>query len=94
MVIQRLAKLFGRRLAEGPPALPKAEVRAADVRSRPPAAGTLAIWESELRAIAVETSAWTIETGGDLFGRWQGTPIVFPATKAGPKAQRAMPISG
>ena len=24
-----------------------------------------------LRVIAAETSAWTIETGGDLFGRWQ-----------------------
>lgn len=46
-------------------------------------------WGSELRAIAVETAAWTIETGGDLFGRWQGTPIVLLATKAGPNAQRS-----
>ena len=33
--------------------------------------GFLITWESELRAIAAEASAWTIETGGDLFGRWQ-----------------------
>ena len=45
-------------------------------------------WESELRAIAAEASAWSIETGGDLFGRWNGVPTVFLATKAGPKAQR------
>src|ERR1039458_9677214 len=31
----------------------------------------LVTWESELRAIAAEASAWSIETGGDLFGRWQ-----------------------
>jgi hypothetical protein len=46
------------------------------------------MWESELRAIAAETSAWTIETGGDLFGRWQDTPTVYLATRAGPKAIR------
>jgi hypothetical protein len=50
--------------------------------------GTLITWESELRAIAAEASAWTVETGGDLFGRWQANPTVFLATKAGPKAQR------
>lgn len=48
----------------------------------------LTTWESELRSIAVEASAWTVETGGDLFGRWQTNPIVYLATKAGPKAQR------
>jgi hypothetical protein len=48
----------------------------------------LITWESELRAIAAEASAWTVETGGDLFGRWQANPTVFLATKAGPKAQR------
>jgi transcriptional regulator with XRE-family HTH domain len=51
--------------------------------------GFLVTWESELRAIAVEASAWSIETGGDLFGRWQDVPTVFLATKAGPAAQRA-----
>lgn len=50
--------------------------------------GFLVTWESELRAIAAEASAWTIETGGDLFGRWQDVPTVFLATKAGPAAQR------
>jgi len=53
-----------------------------------PRLGTLVTWESELRAIAAEASAWTAETGGDLFGRWQANPTVFLATKAGPKAQR------
>lgn len=48
----------------------------------------LITWESELRAIAAEASAWTVETGGDLFGRWGTNPTVFLATKAGPKAQR------
>jgi hypothetical protein len=48
----------------------------------------LVMWESELRAIAAETSAWSIETGGDLFGRWEETPTVLLATNAGPKAQR------
>ncbi|MFN0244739.1 MAG: hypothetical protein ACKVWV_17775 [Planctomycetota bacterium] len=45
-------------------------------------------WESELRAIASEAAAWSTETGGDLFGRWQDLPTVLLATKAGPAAQR------
>lgn len=45
-------------------------------------------WESELRAIAAEAAAWSIETGGDLFGRWNDVPIVLLATKAGPAARR------
>jgi hypothetical protein len=53
-----------------------------------PINGEVLIWESEVRAIAVETAAWTVETGGDLFGRWLDKPIIFLATKAGPKAQR------
>jgi hypothetical protein len=52
------------------------------------AAAHLVTWESELRAMAAETSAWSIETGGDLFGRWTDSPVVLLATKAGPKAQR------
>jgi transcriptional regulator with XRE-family HTH domain len=50
--------------------------------------GLLLIWESELRAIATEASAWSIETGGDLFGRWNEAPTIFLATKAGPNAER------
>jgi transcriptional regulator with XRE-family HTH domain len=50
--------------------------------------GFLVTWESELRAIAAEASAWSIETGGDLFGRWQDIPTILLATKAGPNAQR------
>jgi hypothetical protein len=48
----------------------------------------LVTWESELRTIAAEASAWSIETGGDLFGRWKSAPILHLATKAGPNAQR------
>lgn len=50
--------------------------------------GLVVTWESELRAIAAEASAWSIETGGDLFGRWQDMPTILLATKAGPNAQR------
>ncbi len=50
--------------------------------------GVLVTWESELRAIAAEASSWSIETGGDLFGRWHDIPTVLLATKAGPNAQR------
>ena len=58
-------------------------------RSRPQIPRSFVItWESELRAIAAEASAWSVETGGDLFGRWQDVPIIFLATKAGPNAQR------
>jgi len=48
----------------------------------------LVTWESELRAIAAESSAWSVETGGDLFGRWDDVPTVLIATKAGPAAER------
>jgi transcriptional regulator with XRE-family HTH domain len=54
----------------------------------PPAGGFLVTWESELRAIAGEATAWTVETGGDLFGRWTDIPTVVLATKAGPNSQR------
>ncbi|HVS81990.1 MAG TPA: helix-turn-helix transcriptional regulator [Pyrinomonadaceae bacterium] len=53
-----------------------------------PPRGFLVTWESELRAIAADASAWSIETGGDLFGRWHDVPTVLLATKAGPAAQR------
>lgn len=53
-----------------------------------PAGGFLLTWESELRAIAAEATAWSVETGGDLFGRWSDIPTVLLATKAGPSAQR------
>ena len=55
---------------------------------RSSSATVLLTWESELRSIAAEASAWSIETGGDLFGRWKGAPIVHLATRAGPNAQR------
>jgi transcriptional regulator with XRE-family HTH domain len=58
-------------------------------RSRPEGPkAVLLTWESELRAMAAEASAWSVETGGDLFGRWHDVPTVFLATKPGPSAQR------
>lgn len=58
-------------------------------RHNPPSPrGFLLTWESELRSIASEASAWSIETGGDLFGRWHDIPSLFLATKAGPNAKR------
>lgn len=92
MVVKRIARFFGRgrpRQSAAPPE-PTARPAAAPTASARPhaAAAVLITWESELRAIAAEASAWTVETGGDLFGRWQGNPTVFLATKAGPKAQR------
>jgi hypothetical protein len=88
MLLKRIKRFFKRR-----PVSPKEpDTRPAppqDVRGAPRARDAhLLVWESELRAIAAETSAWTIETGGDLFGRWQDTPAVYLATKAGPKAIR------
>lgn len=92
MIIRRIAKFLG----SGPKAPWAASRQAVPstallTKSISPRRGepVLTTWESELRAIAVETAAWTIETGGDLFGRWQGTPVMFLATKAGPKAQRS-----
>ena len=58
-------------------------------RSKPqPTRSFLVIWESELRAIAADATAWSVETGGDLFGRWHDVPNVLLVTKAGPAAQR------
>jgi transcriptional regulator with XRE-family HTH domain len=58
-------------------------------RTKPQAPrGFLVTWESELRAIAAEALAWSVETGGDLFGRWHDVPTILLATKAGPAAQR------
>jgi hypothetical protein len=91
MVIKRIARFFGRRRSKVPalsaPA-PRIERALTTHSARQTSQKSLFIWESELRAIAAEAGAWTVETGGDLFGRWQGTPTVFLATKAGPNAQR------
>ena len=54
-----------------------------------PQANILAIYESELQAIALEASSWEVETGGDLFGIWGDIPIIYLATKVGPKAIRS-----
>jgi transcriptional regulator with XRE-family HTH domain len=48
----------------------------------------IAIYASELQGIGLESRNWTVETGGDLFGIWGDIPIVYLATRAGPKAKR------
>ena len=92
-MIINLVRFFGRRRTKELPATANPVAPPAITTAVPnrlsQAARSLTIWESELRAIAVETSTWTIETGGDLFGRWQTSPVVFLATKAGPKARRS-----
>ncbi|UVO30744.1 hypothetical protein [Bradyrhizobium arachidis] len=89
MVIKRIASFLGRRKSKVlAPSAPKVERASAAPAGPEVSRRTLVIWESELRAIAAEAAAWTVETGGDLFGRWQVNPTVFLATKAGPKAQR------
>lgn len=89
--MKRLTRLFRRRSPKKPIEDPdeKSHVEQAVLHGPRNGARTLITWESELRSIAAETSAWTIETGGDLFGRWNATPAVYLATKAGPKAQRS-----
>ena len=48
----------------------------------------IAIYESELQAIGLESASWDTETGGDLFGVWGDIPIVYFASRAGPNAKR------
>ena len=48
----------------------------------------IAIYESELQAIGLESATWNTETGGDLFGTWGDIPIIYLASRAGPRAQR------
>src|SRR6266516_3986092 len=48
----------------------------------------LAIYESELQAIGLDSRSWSTETGGDLFGVWGDRPIVYFASRAGPNAKR------
>jgi len=48
----------------------------------------IAIYESELQAIGLESASWDTETGGDLFGIWGDIPIVYFASRAGPNAKR------
>jgi hypothetical protein len=72
MVVRRLVKLLSRRQAP-----PKVEPTGVAPKAVPPkthiapqVGAEVLIWESEVRAVAAETAAWTVETGGDLFGRW------------------------
>jgi len=48
----------------------------------------IAIYESELQAIGLESASWDTETGGDLFGIWGDIPVVYLASRAGPHAKR------
>ena len=93
MVIKRIIRAWSRRRSKEPipqePSPVQAPSRPAEAIRKHIGAHTLITWESELRAIAAESAAWTVETGGDLFGRWEAHPAVFLATKAGPKAQRS-----
>jgi len=86
---QLTALLRSLRASHEPDMLIRRLARFISRRSKPQVAHAFLItWESELRAIAAESLAWSVETGGDLFGRWQDVPTVFLATKAGPAAQR------
>jgi hypothetical protein len=44
----------------------------------------LITWESEIRAIAIEATAWAVETGGDLFGTDEEHVVIYLASLAGP----------
>jgi transcriptional regulator with XRE-family HTH domain len=48
----------------------------------------IAIYESELQAIGLESSTWETETGGDLFGIWGDIPIIYLASRVGSNAIR------
>ncbi|MFX0195991.1 MAG: helix-turn-helix domain-containing protein [Candidatus Hodarchaeota archaeon] len=48
----------------------------------------IAIYESELQAIGLESSTWNTETGGDLFGIWGDIPVIYLATRSGPNTIR------
>ena len=86
---QVVALLRGLRASPKSKLLIRRLTRLINRRSRPQTPrGFLVTWESELCAIASEASAWSVETGGDLFGRWHDLPTIYLATKAGPKAQR------
>lgn len=49
---------------------------------------TVAIYESELQNIGLESTSWDSETGGDLFGVWTDIPIIYLVTLSGPNAIR------
>ncbi len=48
-----------------------------------PNRATIAIYESELQAIGLESVSWDTETGGDLFGIWGDMPVIYLATRSG-----------
>jgi transcriptional regulator with XRE-family HTH domain len=70
---------------ESPTPPPSAKPSSAEIAHR---SFSLEIYESELQAIGQESSSWDSETGGDLFGIWSDVPIIYLATKCGPKAVR------
>ena len=81
------SKLFRFILPQPDPAKVIEEPRATRTKTAPQAP-VLAIYESELQAIGLESTSWEVETGGDLFGIWEDIPIIYLATKPGPKAVR------
>src|SRR3990172_9785894 len=48
----------------------------------------VAIYESELRMIGLDSASWETETGGDLFGVWLDIPVIYLASLAGPNVVR------
>ena len=83
-LVERVFKLL-KAIPEPQEAVAKLEKIAS---ARPGSRYPVAIYESELQAMALESAAWKIETGGDLFGTWGDIPIVYLATKSGPQAKR------
>ncbi|MFH1729635.1 MAG: helix-turn-helix transcriptional regulator [Pseudomonadota bacterium] len=81
------SKIFKFVLTQSDPVKVVEELEIGKVKRGSPST-VLAIYESELQAIALESSSWKVETGGDLFGIWGDIPIIYLATKAGPKAIR------
>jgi transcriptional regulator with XRE-family HTH domain len=49
---------------------------------------TIAIYESELQAVGLDSASWDTETGGDLFGIWGDIPVIYLATRSGPNSIR------
>jgi len=82
------SKLFSFVLKQTDPVKAIEELEGVPARTIPQST-FLAIYESELQAIALETSSWKVETGGDLFGIWGDIPIIYLATRVGPKAIRS-----
>jgi transcriptional regulator with XRE-family HTH domain len=81
------SKLFKFILKQSDPVKTIEDIETLSIKTIPQAT-FLAIYESELQAIGLESSSWQTETGGDLFGIWKDIPIIYLATRTGPNAIR------